>query len=106
MHDGSCWHLSGTGITAPGRFEVLHATGHQLDGRGRSGPRRGSRRCREGVAAPGVIADGEMLHRFLQSDFSALGGRMEHLLAGWGRASRVAPHPAHPGGTPPHGSLV
>jgi len=82
VHDGSGWHLFGTGITAPGRFEILHARAQELRGPWtltrppRMPPLPGG--C---LAAPGVIAEGEMLHMFLQSDFNALDGRVEHLLS-------------------------
>jgi hypothetical protein len=82
VHDGRRWHLFGTGIPEPGRFEVLHATSHELRGPWtlttppRIPPLPGG--C---VAAPGVIAEGDQLHMFLQSDFNVLDGRVEHLVS-------------------------
>jgi hypothetical protein len=82
VYDGRRWHLFGTGITAPHEFELLHALATDLQGPWQlldpvdvAGIEGG---C---VAAPGVIADHDGLHMFLQTDYNALGGRIEHLVS-------------------------
>lgn len=81
VYDGRRWHLFGTGVTGPHRFEVLHATADDL-----AGPWRLETPVRHDVhgscvAAPGVVADGDRLHLFLQTDYNVPGGRFEHLLS-------------------------
>jgi hypothetical protein len=82
VRDGERWHLFGTGIPAPDRFEVLHATSASLEGPWRQEAvpvlpcLRGS--C---LAAPGVVREGSRFHMFLQTDFDLFGGRIEHLVS-------------------------
>jgi hypothetical protein len=38
-------------------------------------------------AAPGVIADGDRLHTFVQTEYNLLGGRVEHLVSDGGGVS-------------------
>jgi hypothetical protein len=82
VHDGERWHLFGTGISGPDRFEILRATSASLSGPWRPEPApvlpslTGS--C---LAAPGVVCDGPLLHMFLQTDFDLFDGRIEHLVS-------------------------
>jgi hypothetical protein len=83
LHDGRTWHLFGTGCGLPTGLEILHCTAPSLDGPWRE--RAPS--ALHGVehiahhAAPGVIADGDRLHLFLQQEFNVLGGCVEHLVS-------------------------
>ena len=114
---GARWHLFGTGVTAPHTFEVLHATADDLAGPWRLEPAVDVSTLSGGcVAAPGVIAEGERLHMFLQTEYNALNGRIEHLvsedgggtfdhartamtsLPGTEEAGIYDPHPAEVGG--------
>jgi hypothetical protein len=82
VHHRGRWHLFGTGILGPGRFEVLHASSEHLDGPWRlAAPPRIPSLPGGCVAAPGLIAEDDLLHMFLQSDFNVLDGRVEHLLS-------------------------
>jgi hypothetical protein len=83
VHDGRTWHLYGTGITAPHRFEILHATSSSLEGPWRLGapaqlPSGLTGGC---LAAPGVVAEGAALHMFLQTEYNVFAGRIEHLVS-------------------------
>jgi hypothetical protein len=82
VHDGTRWHLFGTGVTGPHRFEVLHATAAALGGPWRPHSPVAVRGL-EGtcVAAPGLVAEGSRLHMFLQTDYDRLDGRIEHLVS-------------------------
>jgi hypothetical protein len=88
VHDSHQWHLFGTAITSPHEFELLHAVADRIDGPWRVldpvdvGPLEGG--C---VGAPGVIAESGVLHMFLQTDYNALGGRIEHLVSSDGGQS-------------------
>jgi hypothetical protein len=79
---GGLWHLFGTGVHDGYRYEILHAAAPTPDGPWRL--RRPvtltevSGTC---VAAPGVIADGGVLHMFLQTDYNLFGGRVLHLVS-------------------------
>lgn len=77
------WHLYGTGVTAPDCFEVLRATSRALDGPWRlhSPIRLPSSLKGACLAAPGMIVEGSAVHMFLQTEYAALGGRIEHLLS-------------------------
>lgn len=79
---GDTWHLFGTGVYEGYRYEILHATSRSLAGPWRLEPAAvvpplgGS--C---VAAPGVVAEGRLLHMFLQTDYNLFDGRIEHLVS-------------------------
>ena len=79
VYDGTSWHLFGTGVREH-CFEVFHAMADDALGPWSWCPPvdvstlRGS--C---VAAPGVIADGPVLHMFLQTTYNELDGVVEHL---------------------------
>ena len=81
VHDGSRWHLFGTGCLEQG-VEVFHAVAESLDGPWEALPSvdvaslAGS--C---IAAPGLVADGEILHMFVQTEFNQLDGVVEHLVS-------------------------
>jgi hypothetical protein len=80
VDDGRRWHLFGTGISARGGVEVLHAISHHLRGPWTLMPPPRLPVLPGGcLAAPGVIAEGGLLHMFLQSDFNVFDGRVEHL---------------------------
>src|SRR3954462_464958 len=83
VHDGTTWHLFGTGCGLPDGLEILHCTAPSIDGPWTE---------QEPVvlidvdvvrtpAAPGVVAEGRRLHMFLQHEFNALGGHIEHLVS-------------------------
>jgi len=83
VFDGTRWHLFGSGCGSASGLEVLHATAPALEGPWLelaspilSGVRRIRFKC-----APGVVADGHLLHMFLQHEFDRLGGHIEHLVS-------------------------
>jgi hypothetical protein len=91
VFDGHQWHLFGTGCGLPGGAEIFHSTAPALDGPWREeepptiqGADRIVHRC-----APGVIAEGDDLHLFLQHEFNVLGGHIEHLVSPDGGATFV-----------------
>jgi hypothetical protein len=91
VFDGTRWHLFGTGCGLPGGAEVLHCTARALSGPWREEPRAvlcGVDGLRH-HCAPGVVAEGERLHLFLQQEFDVLGGHIEHLVSDDGGASFV-----------------
>lgn len=80
-HDGLRWHLFGTGVRDDG-FDVFHATSRDLFGPWTiEQPVDVSTLAGSCLAAPGVVADGEVLHMFLQTTYNELGGRIEHLVS-------------------------
>jgi hypothetical protein len=86
---GPEWHLFGTGVTAPHTFEILHARSTSQEGPWElvspvTLPAGLSGGC---LAAPGMHADGAEIHMFLQTDYDAPGGRIEHLRSGDAGAS-------------------
>jgi hypothetical protein len=91
VFDGTRWHLFGTGCGGPLGGEVFHSTAPGLPGPWREelpptlhGVDRIVSRC-----APGVVAEGRLLHLFLQHDFNVLGGHIEHLVSEDGGATFV-----------------
>lgn len=89
VFDGERWHLFGTGCGVPGGVEILHLTAPGLDGPWQEHPSpvlHGVDRIRF-PSAPGVVAEGNTLHLFLQHDFNVLGGRIEHLVSEDGGAT-------------------
>ena len=88
VHDGQRWHLFGTAITAPHEFELLHAVADRITGPWQMLDPVDVETIDGGcVAAPGVIAENGVLHMFLQTDYNALDGRIEHLVSTDGGAS-------------------
>ncbi len=115
VFDGKYWHLYGSGGTSGAEvWRILHAIAPSLEGPweeleptildGVSG---------DHVAAPGVVRDSkeELFHMFVQQDFMATGGGVEHLtsvdghrfkrfdtclqcIEGSGEAGIYDPHPA------------
>jgi hypothetical protein len=91
VFDGTRWHLFATGCGLPTGLEVAHYTASTLNGRWHER----APVTLVGVdhipnpAAPGVIADGGVLHMFLQHDFNILGGHIEHLVSDDGGATFV-----------------
>ncbi|HWG99926.1 MAG TPA: hypothetical protein VNV66_11510 [Pilimelia sp.] len=79
---GDRWHLFGTAVHDGYRYEILHATAARPEGPWRLCPPArlpdvpGS--C---VAAPGVVAEGQLLHMFVQTEYNLLGGVVEHLVS-------------------------
>ena len=82
VFDGSQWHIFGTGGLPTGP-EILHCTAPEMTGPWREEPTP----ALHGVddipypCAPGVVAEGDRLHLYLQHQFNVLGGRIEHLVS-------------------------
>ena len=81
VSDGSTWHLYGTGWkVGVSAAVVFHATAETA-----TGPFTMCAPCAiegvsgRGVAAPGVVFDDGVFHMFLQTEFQALHGTIEHL---------------------------
>ena len=88
---GERWHLFGTGCGLAGGAEVFHSSASTLSGPWREEPPPtlyGADRIRH-RCAPGVVADGELIHLFLQHEFNVLGGHIEHLVSDDGGATFV-----------------
>ena len=85
----ACWHLYGTGVTGPHRFEVLHASSDSPGGPWalHSPIRMPAALQGSCLGAPGVIAQGHGVHMFLQTDYNVFGGRVEHLMSRDGGAT-------------------
>jgi hypothetical protein len=82
VYDGTRWHMFGTGVTGPHQFNVFHATADRLTGPWTlQEPVDVSTLTGGCVAAPGVIAEGQRLHMFLQTEYNAFDGRIEHLVS-------------------------
>ena len=91
VFDGARWHLFGTGCGLVGGGEIFHCTAPSLGGPWREedpptlyGADTIRHRC-----APGVVAEGDRLHLFLQQEFNVLGGHIEHLVSDDGGATFV-----------------
>lgn len=85
---GTRWHLFGTAIHEGYRYEILHATASGPTGPWRLHPPSAlGSVAGAAVAAPGVIAEGDALHMFVQTEYNVLGGRVEHLVSHDGGAS-------------------
>jgi hypothetical protein len=82
-YDGKYWHIFGSGGSSRSeRWTILHAVAQDLDGHWvQLPPSRLLGVHGDHVAAPGVIHDGAWLHMFVQTDFAALGGTVEHLVS-------------------------
>lgn len=85
VHDGSLWHIYGTGVTGIGPgFQVVHAAAPSPEGPW-SEHEPAVLKGIEGihVSAPGVIhdpADG-CFHMAMQEDFTSIGGRIQYLVS-------------------------
>lgn len=76
------WHLFATGCKDGFRYDVVHAVAPRPTGPwtmlppsdvvGAEGP---------SLCAPGVVADGELLHMFVQESYNTLGGTIRHLVS-------------------------
>ena len=76
------WHLFATGCKDGFQYDVVHAVAPRPTGPwtllppadvvGASGP---------SLCAPGVVADGDMLHMFVQQAYNLLGGTITHLVS-------------------------
>jgi hypothetical protein len=89
VFDGARWHLFGTGCGLRTGAELLHCTAPAIEGPWReeaSPALHGVERIRY-HCAPGVVAEGERLHLFLQEEFDVLGGHIEHLVSADGGAT-------------------
>lgn len=84
---GGEWHLFATGCKEGYTYDVVHATAPHPDGPwtwqaaavlDASGP---------SACAPGVAADGDVLHLYLQESYNVLGGSITHLVSTDGGAS-------------------
>jgi hypothetical protein len=83
VFDGRRWHLFGTGCGRPGGLEIAHSTAPTLEGPWHEEPpaRLVGADMVADPAAPGVIAEGDTFHLFLQHHFNVLGGGVEHLVS-------------------------
>jgi hypothetical protein len=82
------WHLFATGCKEGWTYDLVHAVADRLGGPwtmlppsdvvGASGP---------SLCAPGVVADGERLHLFVQQAYNLLGGTITHLVSDDGGAT-------------------
>jgi hypothetical protein len=76
------WHLFATGCKAGWQYDLVHAVADRLGGPwtmippsdvvGASGP---------SLCAPGVVAEGDRLHLFVQEAYNLLGGSIRHLVS-------------------------
>ncbi len=76
VFDGNRWHLFGTGCRLAGGPEILHCTAPAITGPWTEQPApvlNGVDRIRF-QCAPGMVAEGNRLHMFLQHEFNVLGG--------------------------------
>lgn len=115
---GRRWHLFGTGVHLGYRYDILHAIAARPEGPWRVRPPSVLPDIRGGcVAAPAVVAEGQRLHLFLQTQYNVLGGVVEHLVSddggttfthhdtaltsvpGTGEAGIYDPHPCEVAGT-------
>lgn len=82
VFDGRRWHLFATGNTGGGRpHEIVHATAADLAGPWRLQPPAALVGVNGDNAAPGVVAEGDRLHMFIQTSFNTPGGHAEHLVS-------------------------
>ena len=91
VFDGTRWHLFGTGCRLAGGAEILHCTAPAIAGPWTEHPPpvlHGVDRIRF-PCAPGMVAEGNRLHMFLQHEFNVLGGHIDHLVSVDGGASFV-----------------
>ena len=83
VFDGKTWHIFGSGgSSSTETWAILHATAPTIEGPweieehatlyGVSGPH---------AVAPGVLYDAGKFHMFLQTDYSALGSKIEYLVS-------------------------
>lgn len=85
---GDTWHLFATGCKESWTYDVVHATAPGPAGpwtplppavvHGASGP---------ALCAPGVVAEGDRLHMFVQETYNTLGGAVTHLVSDDGGAT-------------------
>ncbi|MDQ4133097.1 MAG: hypothetical protein M3179_07810 [Actinomycetota bacterium] len=83
VFDGERWHVFGTGCGVPNGTEIMHLTAPSVTGPWQEEPPpvlHGVDRIKI-QSAPGVVAEGRVLHLFLQQYFNVLGGRIEHLVS-------------------------
>lgn len=115
VYDGERWHLFATAVTRADGFQVLHATAAELAGPWQvQEPVAVDGLTGSCIAAPGAVAEGGVLHLFLQTEYNVPGGVLEHLVSTDGGASfdhaRTAmvslPGTAEAGIYDPHPSLV
>jgi hypothetical protein len=81
VYDGHRWHLYGSaGSVLTETWSILHATAPAPAGPWtEQAPATLLGAHSDRLAAPGVIHDGDRFHMFVQTDFLALGGTIEHL---------------------------
>lgn len=120
VFDGKLWHLYGSGGTSGAEvWQILHAQAPSLYGPWQEiGVATLDGVSGDHVAAPGVVRDPneQLFHMFVQRDFMALGGTVEHLtsvdgvafkrfdtsllsIPGTGEAGIYDPHPAEINGS-------
>lgn len=98
---GDEWHLFATGCKDGWTYDVVHATAPHPGGPWTYGaPSRILGAEGPSACAPGVVADGDRLHLFLQETYNKLGGRVMHLVSEDGGETfecRQAALTSHPG---------
>jgi len=98
---GDEWHLFATGCKDGFTYDVVHATAPYPGGPWTYGtPSRILGAEGPSACAPGVVADGDRLHLYLQESYNALGGRVMHLVSEDGGETFECQDPAlvsHPG---------
>lgn len=76
------WHLFGTGDPGGGKpHEILHATADELSGPWRMQDASVLVGVTGDTVAPGLLAEGDLLHMYIQTTFNVLGGGAEHLIS-------------------------
>jgi hypothetical protein len=85
------WHLFATGCKEGWTYDVVHAVAKRPGGPWTMLPPADVVGC-EGpsLCAPGVVAEGERLHMFVQEAYNLLGGNVSHLVSDDGGATFVA----------------
>lgn len=84
VFDGKLWHLYGSGGSSiVEKWKILHATAPTLNGPWKEEEPAKIALDGDHVAAPGMIYDESenMFHMFVQTDFMALDGTVEHLIS-------------------------
>lgn len=76
------WHLFATGCKDGFTYDVIHAVAQRPGGPWRMLPPSDVVGCRgPALCAPGVVAEGERLHMFVQETYNELGRSIRHLVS-------------------------
>jgi hypothetical protein len=82
VREGARWHLFATGCHEGYTYDIVHAVAPTPSGPWRRRPPvvlRGA--VGDAVCAPGVVADRDGLHLFVQETYNLLGGAVQHLVS-------------------------